>query len=103
MKIAGQKAIKFATGASNWDYYFNFPWSDCPKAAYFWAVAKPESGAGTSHYGDIRHVKNMLELGYFDGELTKAGKRLMAADGHKDYYMQGLVFGVDALPEEVTR
>lgn len=22
MKIAGQKAIKFATGASNWDYYF---------------------------------------------------------------------------------
>lgn len=103
MKIAGQKAIKFATGASNWDYYFNFPWSDCPKAAYFWAVAEPESGAGTSHYGDIRHVKHMMDLGYFDGKLTKAGEKLLAADGHKDYYMQGLVFGVDTLPEEVTR
>lgn len=41
----------------------------------------------------------MMELGYFHGKLTKAGEKLLAADGHKDYYMQGLVFDVDTLQE----
>lgn len=45
----------------------------------------------------------MMELGYFHGELTKAGAQLLAADGHKDYYTQGLIFGVDTLLEVVTR
>lgn len=40
-------------------------------------IARPDSGASNSSFGDVRHVKNLMRQGYFSDTLTDYGKILM--------------------------
>lgn len=68
----------FATSESNWDYFVDYPWTDAPGKAAIWAVAKAGSGAESSQFGGLDHVRKLIRLGYWDGvKLTQYGRQLL--------------------------
>ena len=65
------KIRKLVEGNNNWDIYWN-PYGWCE------SIAKPGSGAANSGFGNICHVKRLLEDGKIrPSQLTKLGRRML--------------------------
>ena len=67
----------FAIGGSdtdnfcgNWDIYAD-------NKGTLYSIARPNSGAGNSYFGDCDHVKYLMRKGYFHDTLTPYGRQLM--------------------------
>lgn len=74
MPLCIGKLRKIAHADSNWEYYYN------PQGGYCMAVAKPESGAGTSVFGKVSYVRQLVREGRIKpSALTKYGRRLLRA------------------------
>lgn len=68
----GLKGYKLAfTGTANWDIWAN----DEGKCI---ALAKLNSGASDSHFGDLNHIRRLIAQGYFDGTPTEYGLTLLS-------------------------
>lgn len=71
------RRILFAIGGtekdnfcSNWDIYAD-------ERGTLYSIARPGSGAQSSYFGDVNHVKNLIRAGHFWHTLTEYGRRLM--------------------------
>ena len=58
-----------AIGSSNWDYILT-------ESGYTRAIAKENSGACDSTFGDIKHFKKVYLSGHI-GALTDLGKKIV--------------------------
>ena len=58
---------------SNWDIYAD-------SNNYLYSVAKPCSGAGTSHFGPVSHLKRLIKIGIGRYDLTPFGEQLLYDD-----------------------
>lgn len=67
--IGGKKEENFC---SNWDIYAD-------KKGALYSIARPNSGCGSTIFGDCNHVKNLIRQGYFSDTLTEYGRQLMNA------------------------
>ena len=74
-------------GTSNWDYYAIESFGN-KKVPYCFAVAKPDSTAGTSCFGDLYHICNLIKEDTFEGEFTAYGRELMMKYGYENYLNQ---------------
>ena len=65
------KLRKVATTNTNWDIYYN------AEKGYLESIAKPDSGARDSIFGDVAHVRNLYKKGSLKWkDFTKYGRRL---------------------------
>ena len=72
MPLCIGKLRKVATEDSNWELYYDTQYH------FFRAIAKPESGASDSTFGNIAHVRRCLREGWIKpSALTKYGRRLL--------------------------
>lgn len=67
--IGGSEKDNFC---SNWDIYAD-------KKGTLYSIARPESGASNSYFGDCNHIRNLMRKGYFTDTLTTYGAELMNA------------------------
>ena len=65
--IGGNESNNFC---DNWDLYAD-------AKGHIYSIARPDSGASNSSFGDVRHIKNLMRQGYFSDTLTDYGKILM--------------------------
>ena len=69
---------KIATQNSNWEIYYNTKYHFCE------SVAKTNSGARNSVYGNISYIYKQLKTGHIKkSQLTKYGRRLLEENGYK--------------------
>lgn len=65
---------------SNW----NITYSE--RSGYFYAIAKPDRGAESSHFGRIGHIRMLVRQGHFKdslANLTEYGRELLSQHGIK--------------------
>lgn len=74
------KRILFAIGGtendnfcSNWDIYAD-------ERGTLYSIARPGSGAGSTFFGDVAHVRNLIRAGHFSATLTEYGRRIMEGE-----------------------
>ena len=67
--IGGKKEENFC---SNWDIYAD-------EKGTLYSIARPQSGCGSTIFGDKNHVKNLIRQGYFSDTLTEYGRQIMEA------------------------
>ena len=71
MKWENKQLRKIAALASNWEVYTD-------GRDHYYSIAKPNSGAETSFFGDAAHVRRLIRRGYMRAaDLTKLGRRLV--------------------------
>lgn len=67
--IGGNKQDNFC---NNWDIYAD-------KKGALYSIARPNSGCGSTFFGDCNHIKALIRQGYFHDTLTEYGRQLMNA------------------------
>ena len=72
MPLCIGKLRKVAHAKSNWEYYY------ATDKKCFLSVAKPESGARTSYFGNMSYMRRyIMRGGIRPADLTKYGRRLL--------------------------
>lgn len=63
---------------ANWDYFVDYPWTDNPEQAAIWSIAREESGARSTYFGGLDHIRKLLRNNRFNYvEFTDVGKALL--------------------------
>lgn len=69
---------KIAIRNSNWDIYYNTKYDFCE------SIAKPDSGAENSVYGNLTYIYRQINTGIIKpSQLTKYGRRVLREKGYK--------------------
>lgn len=69
---------KIAIRNSNWDLYYNTRYGFCE------SIAKPNSGASNSIYGNLAYIYRQIKTGTIKpAQLTKYGRRVLREKGYK--------------------
>jgi len=66
-----------ATTDSNWDIYYSAKADASPYCGCLFSIAKPGSGAQGTTFGDFNHIRYLMRNGWWDGEFTPFGKKMM--------------------------
>lgn len=65
--IGGREEDHFC---NNWDIYAD-------NNGHLYSIARPNSGASSTHFGDCDHVKHLIRKGHFHDTLTQYGRQMM--------------------------
>lgn len=57
----------------NWDIYAD-------ERGTLYSIARNGSGAGSTYFGDISHIKRLMKQGHFHGTLTPYGFKMMKGE-----------------------
>lgn len=62
--------------SDNWDIYTD-------ARGHLYSIARPGTTCGGTHYGDTRHIWQLMREGNWNDTLTPLGHAMMEEDGYK--------------------